>query len=397
MGREFELNLVNIPKELQLILELIKCDNDHLPTIQTDKAALFTMIDWDLFIDLSMHHRIYPILSPKLKVIDSQVIPFYVIEFISNQYKRNTFQMLHLSGELEQVSHLFSNNQLPLLLLKGPALAHELYGDISLRTSSDLDILVPLEQLQQAEDLLIERGYKKDDYIETVLNDWKWRHHHVTFFHPQKNIKLEIHWRLNPGPAKEPSFEELWDRKCKGKLTSTTVYLLGKEDLFIFLVSHGARHGWSRLRWLVDINQLINQEIDWDVAKEILKKYHYNRAGGQALNLLSQLFGAELNIQLKSLTMRSSTRKLAQQAVFYLENMVSLHTDPVPDEVSRYHRRHLFSLMSLKQKFLFIISFLYPYPEDRETLPLPKHIHFLYFPLRPFLWAWRKTRKHALP
>ena len=72
-------------------------------------------------------------------------------------------------------------------------------------------------------------------------------------FHPTKQIKLEIHWRLNPGPGKEPGFEELWKRKRKSTLTSNSVYMLGEEDLFLFLVSHGARHGWSRLRWLVDI------------------------------------------------------------------------------------------------------------------------------------------------
>ena len=58
-----------------------------------------------------------------------------------------------------------------------------------------------------------------------------------------------------------------------------------------------------------------------------------------------------------------------------------------------YHKRHLFSLMSNQQKFLFIMSFLYPYPEDAEILPLPKYLHFLYFPLRPFLWAWRKSKE----
>ena len=42
------------------------------------------------------------------------------------------------------------------------------------------------------------------------------------------------------------------------------------------------------------------------------------------------------------------------------------------------------------------MSFLYPYPEDAEILPLPKYLQFLYFPLRPFLWAWRKTMKRAL-
>ena len=103
----------------------------------------------------------------------------------------------------------------------------------------------------------------KDDYIVKVLNDWKWRHHHITYFHPQKKIKLEVHWRLNPGPGKEPCFNELWERKRISSLTSFPVYFLGREDLFLFLVSHGARHGWSRLRWLVDIHQLVKQELDW--------------------------------------------------------------------------------------------------------------------------------------
>ena len=39
------------------------------------------------------------------------------------------------------------------------------------------------------------------------------------------------------------------------------------------------------------------------------------------------------------------------------------------------------------------MSFLYPYPEDAETLPLPKYLHFLYFPLRPFLWALEENKE----
>ena len=35
--------------------------------------------------------------------------------------------------------------------------------------------------------------------------------------------------------------------------------------------------------------------------------------------------------------------KLAQQAVFYFENMVNLHTDPVPEYITKYHQRYLFS------------------------------------------------------
>ncbi|NEU34041.1 nucleotidyltransferase family protein, partial [bacterium LRH843] len=93
--------------------------------------------------------------------------------------------------------------------------------------------------------------------------DWKWRHHHVTYFHPIKRIKLEIHWRLNPGPSSEPQFKELWSRKRLSTVTSSPVYFLGQEDLTVFLISHGARHGWSRLRWLADIHQILNQDIEW--------------------------------------------------------------------------------------------------------------------------------------
>ena len=51
-----------------------------------------------------------------------------------------------------------------------------------------------------------------------------------------KKNKLEIHWRLNPGPGKEPNFSELWERKRISILTKNYLYFLGREDLFLFLV-----------------------------------------------------------------------------------------------------------------------------------------------------------------
>jgi hypothetical protein len=75
--------------------------------------------------------------------------------------------------------------------------------------------------------------------------------------------------------------------------------------------------------------------------------------------------------------------------------MVNLHTDPIPEEVQRYHKRYLFSLLTNGQKLQFIASLLFPYPEDAATLPLPKSLHGFYFVLRPFLWLWRKYRKIA--
>ncbi|MFP7735353.1 nucleotidyltransferase family protein [Priestia aryabhattai] len=388
------LNVVRIPKELRLILELMKEGNHQY--VQKHQESLCRDIDWNFFIKLTIHHRVYPLLNFKIKMLDESLVPAYVFQFLNHQYKKNTFQMLRLSAEMERVSKLFSEQNIRTVFLKGPVLAQDLYGDLSLRTSSDLDILIPIEKLEKAEELLLALGYEKDDYIETVLNDWRWRHHHVTYIHPRTKMKLEIHWRLHPGPGKEPSFNELWERKSKSELTSYPVYLLGTEDLFLFLVSHGARHGWSRLRWLVDIRQLMRQRVDWIKLYNLFKTYHNPHVGGQAVILASQLLNTQIVEEIKPLLVDKRSKELAQEAIFYLENMVNLHTDPVPEEVSEYHKRHLFSLMSVEQKLFFIMSFFHPYPEDADTLPLPKKLHFLYFPLRPLLWVWRKTRKRAL-
>jgi hypothetical protein len=389
MESNFNLNIEKVPKELNFILEIIKSEN-------VNGIPFYRDINWNQFLELSMHHRVYPLLAAKLKKADKELFPPNVIKNIEQSYKRNTFHMLRLSAEMEKVSKLFNENQISVLALKGPILGADLYGDISLRTSGDLDVLVPMSDIEKAEKLLIKQGYVKDDYIKTVLNDWKWRHHHVTYFHPTQMIKVEIHWRLNPGPRREPSFNELWQRKRKSSITSYPVYYLGREDLFLFLVSHGSRHGWSRLRWLVDIDQIVKQNINWTLLIQLLKKYQYLHIGGQAVVLCSELFNTSIKKEMKPLVKGNKVKRLAQEAIFYLERMIDLHSEPVPEDISAFHKRHLFKLMSKKQKIIFILSFLYPYPEDAETLPLPKMLHFLYFPLRPVIWAWRRTKQHAL-
>ncbi|MFS0861467.1 nucleotidyltransferase family protein [Fredinandcohnia sp. 179-A 10B2 NHS] len=395
MNIKNQLDLTNIPRETLLLLEI--CKWEDVVTLPPNQRALFDNIDWELLMELALHHRVYPFIFPKLKSLEEKLVPDNIMQQLSHYYRNNTFKMLQLCGEMEQVSQLFLKNEIHPLFLKGPVLATDLYGDLSLRTSGDLDVLIPIEDLQKAEELILRAGYEKDEYIQSVLNDWKWRHHHFTYFHPSKGIKLEIHWRLNPAPSMEPSFSDLWKRKRIYSTTSFPVYILGIEDLFLFLVTHGARHGWSRLRWLTDIQQIVKKDIDWVSLTRHVRKYKCNHIAGQALVLSAQLLGSKgLSHQLEPLTTGKRPFTLAQQAIFYIEKMVNLHSEPLPQEISDYHKKHLLSLMTLRQKVIHTLSTFYPYYTDVETLPLPNRLHFLYFVLRPFLLLWRRTKKYSL-
>ena len=384
------LDLSHLPKELKLLLEIIKKEDKEIQEIPGD---WFINIDWNKFLKLALHHRMYAFIYPKMKSIDKQLVPSNVVQVLSTYFKRNTFHMLHLSGEMGKVSKLFAENQLQLLFLKGPILGADLYGDVSLRTSGDLDALVPIDDLGKVNELLVKNGYVKEDDFPTVMNEWKWRRHHTTYMHPISKVKLEIHWRLHPGPGKEPHFDELWGRKRTSPVTNYPVYFLGREDLFMFLVTHGTRHGWSRLRWLTDIDRMVRQEIDWEELTVMLEIYGCKQLVGQALILSSELLDTLIIAEeAKVLMSGRKVTQLAQLAIYYLENMINLHTDPVPEEVSKYHERYLYLLKTSSQKLLFHLSWLYPYPQDVETLPLPKQLHVLYFPLRPVLWIWREMR-----
>lgn len=387
MNKYINLNLDSISKELRLLLEILKLNSNT-----SIRNELIIDIEWDHFLELAIYHRVYPLIYSKLVKQEEKIIPSSVMNVLKQEYKKNTFQMLYLSGEMEQVSKLFTESNIRLLYLKGPVIAAELYGDISLRTSKDLDILISITDLAKAEELLINEGYEREG-DPTVLNDWKWREHHISYFHSKKQIQLEIHWRLHPRPSKEPNFDELWERKRKRKseLTTYPVYYLGKEDLFLYLITHGARHGWFRLRWLMDIDKVIRKGIGSSKINLFLKKYKSSNIGGQALILASQLLNTPINEISKRLTERNHSVKLAQQAIYFINE-----TEPLDVIMStKYYKRYLFSLKSVTQKLVSLLISFYPSSVDAKTLSLPKSLHFLYYPLHPVLWVWRKTRKSA--
>ncbi|BCG57444.1 nucleotidyltransferase domain-containing protein [Paenibacillus sp. URB8-2] len=378
-----------LSKELLLLLALLAADK--VDEVADRQSEMFADIDWKQFMRLAMHHRVYPFLYPKLSRMREGRIPSELVQWLKQEYCKNTVQMLHLSGEMGRLADKLADAGIPALFLKGPVLAQDLYGDISLRTSRDLDFIVPIGKLAEAEALLVRLGYVEEEEFETILGDWKWRQHHKTFHHPGNNIKAEVHWRLNPAPSREPDFDELWERRGTSNLLGRNIHYLGPEDLFLFLSAHGARHGWSRLRWLLDIKQLLLKQPDPGTLTRLLHRYGYDDVGGQALLLAADLLKAPIDPGLSRLAERPKARRLARLAMFYVGRMVNLHNPPLPPEVERHYRYYQPAILSWGQQLLYALGFLHPYAADAKTLPLPRRLHFLYFALRPFLWTWRKA------
>ena len=146
MNNDVSLQKEELSDELRLLLSILVMD--HGAKITFDIQELLHKTDWDKFIELARHHRVFPTLNLKLQKMKSTDIPTFVTQMFHRDYYRNTLQMLALSGEMEQLAKVFSENGIRSIFLKGPVIAADLYGDVSLRTSCDLDFLIPIKDLE---------------------------------------------------------------------------------------------------------------------------------------------------------------------------------------------------------------------------------------------------------
>ncbi|WP_182928772.1 nucleotidyltransferase family protein [Priestia filamentosa] len=402
MERNGEFDLSLLPRELKVMLTIL----NH----QEGSLVLEQNIDWDYFLQLVKHHRIYPLVYTKLRELRAPAVPPFVMETLKKEYQKNTFSMLHLSAEMERVSKLFSAQNIKLLFLKGPPIAQDIYGDISLRTSKDLDVLIQFEDVKKAEDVLTGLGYERENRFFSLLNEWKWLEHHIVYFHPQKKIQVEIHWRSQPFPIKQPTFHELWERRRKSELTRSPVYFLGEEDLFIFLIAHGTRHGWFRLRWLADVDYMMRRKQPLKKVEQLRLRKQFNLVG-QALLVSSAFFETPIPEEAKSIIEEKRAKELAKLAVPCIMKISQHYMEVGLEKEESYKGSLLFLLFSkltnlkgilfphlylyetgtLYQRWFQFIKFVYPKSHEEDQLKLPKALKILYFPLRPYLWVKRKS------
>lgn len=393
MNIDWDLDVQDFPVELKLLLELIDVETDTEAQAMIDSSG--RQINWQSFYSLTRHHRVYPTIHERLSHHPLSGLPEGMVQQLSVDYSRNALMMLQLSGKMKQVSEALDNKGIYALQLKGPALAEALYGSLSRRTSKDLDILVHPDHIEQAEEVLEQLGYIKTQEVSRIVSDWKWRQNHESFTHEDTGTEVELHWRLNGDAGAEPSFYELWNRRQTLAFAGTDVHMLSNEDLMFYLTAHGARHAWFRLRWLADIDRLARMELDWDKLTALLRRYKCTHLVGQALILSAAMFNTPISREMALLMSTDRPQDLARRVLIFIREKVSLCPEPESEILAQIYRNYLFSLRTPGQKAIFLARKMVPDTWDTQTLPLPKSLRFLYYPLHPFLLLHRRIQRRS--
>jgi hypothetical protein len=354
-------------------------------------------LDWFQYLRLVDRHRIPALSWAALKNVPG--VPEAVAVELRRRSDACRMQaMVHLQM-LAAVLNSLNRASIPVMPLKGPLLSLEMYGDVGLRQSKDLDILVAREDVDRTEECLRELGWRRTaEYSSFTPRQAEFNRvyeRHIGFIHSRRGCELELHWRTSGGTPGVPA--DALTRATLKEWQGCSYLAMDPIDRALYLCNHGSEHAWARAKWLGDLARLrTDHSTDWETALEQAASKRQERAVLMCLRLLSEAYGLSAAEGFHS-TERKIPRALINKAVREL-------TAPQESEARGPLSRLLESLRSYGYK-----RRLWPYTTrweifieiavcrlDFDVLRLPDRLFWIYFPLRPLLWVWRRINAKRL-
>jgi hypothetical protein len=224
--------------------------------------------DWERLIDLARRKFSLPFVYRHLIELFPEGIPGLDSSAIKAEFWPFAVRSLQVAGA-QAVFHreIVEPLNVPHAYLKGPALAARYYGDLGVRFSRDIDVLISRSAYAEVVHRAIEGGYRlignaQSGRMATDPRDVRaiLRYQQVAQVLSPDNVMIEIHRKVdkNQGLFDE---DELLARSVEQSVQGVPVRTLPTDLLFIYVCYHSTRHTWSLLHWLADLDAMIRHPL----------------------------------------------------------------------------------------------------------------------------------------
>jgi hypothetical protein len=373
----------DIPLEFSVLLSACRV---FLGTEETSclEALLQQGPDWDRLLALSNRHGVMPLLYRSLGRVDRQLVPQEQMARLRVLYMQNAARNIRMTGELLRILDLFEARGIQAIPFKGPALTQQIYGDITLRSFVDLDIIVHRKDVLRTKEILVSEDYRPEVELNPsqekvfIASECEYN-----FNHKARGVRVEVHWRINPSCyCIDFDVEDVWPRANSAQLEGKEVSTLSPEDQLISLCIHGARHNWKEMKHICDVAGLAGgkNNLNWKKVISYARKRHIEGILLLGLMLAEGLF----RIQLPEEASSRLAQNFALQALA-LQLQHDLHADY--EGSSRLMDETIFWFKTrerLQDSLNCIIRLaIEPTPIDLMKTPLPIQLYPLYYLIHP--------------
>jgi hypothetical protein len=207
--------------------------------------------NWSRVVELSLHHRVYP----RVWQNAAPHFPDAVAQIMRDHARRNAHNALRNLARTIETVELLRRVDIEPIVLKGPLLAQQLYGNAALRVSGDIDLLIDAADLQRAAETLSRAGFEHHTHLANAsLARHRKSQHDIAFAHPEDNALVELH-----GDIAQPHYGYQFDlaawrgAACPVKVGRTLLSVLNPAHGYLLCALHAAKHRWHRLDLITDI------------------------------------------------------------------------------------------------------------------------------------------------
>ena len=374
---------------------LVRCARSRLrPTdVEVIRGLVGQALDWEYVLAEAVENSIVPLLNKSLRQAAPDLVPSSVLEKLKESSRANTIRCLYLSAELGRILQLFQAESIRAVPYKGPVLACQAYGDVTLREFEDLDIIVSQRDLPRAHALLEQQGYQarfpwilsRGAVSSLVPGEYNYRD-------KSRHVMVELHTELTLRHFPiVPDLDWLAQPLLPINVAGQEILTYTPEVTLVLLCLHGSKDFWERLSWVADISEMVlsHPALDWDEV--------YRRAGSLqsirilhlGLRLALEMFDAELPQPILNRVLADSmAADLARNVSFRLLSRRFPHLN----SWDRFQfRRMLVSGFLAGSRYSMRLT-LVPTEDDWEMIALPGFLSPLYIFLRPL----RLLRKYGI-
>ncbi len=271
----------------------------------TDEFERFS--SWTLFASLAVRHGVAALVWQNVSDLgQAHRVPEAERTMLEGLRFKSIARVTWITEAAAAVCGLLEREGIRVVLLKGLALEHTVYGSRGLRQMSDADLLVAPSDALRARDILIRDGFRsmrlKSPLYRHIILDLG---NHLPELH-RGGVSVDLHYRLFGPEAEEMVARAIADSETITAAKST-LRVLPPMITFLALVSHIYKHGIKgefQMRLWTDIYLLLARDGEKILTPELPAAAEEAGIAGETgtvLTVMEKVWGVKMPAEIRPL------------------------------------------------------------------------------------------------
>lgn len=228
-----------------------------------------------------------------------EMLPEAFQSCVHELHKRHATRALMQFKVLADAVSAMTKADISCLPLKGLVLSEHLYGNLAVRQSGDIDVLISPNRFDAAYHALVHAGFRPEfEYVPNhrVCRYLQWSTHHMGW-HAPSGDRVELHWRTEPnaGHAQAP-LDQLLDELFLLEISGQGFLRFNDEIWLNSLAIHAERDSCQRWKWGHDVLQMISVQDPDHTPWESPLLHQRHDAVSRVVYLMAKQLGQHIEI-----------------------------------------------------------------------------------------------------